>query len=134
MFETESMDAVFRALAHGGRRKILDLVSAKPGCRVGDVCTHFEMSRIGVLKHINLLEAANLLISEREGRERRLYFNVVPIQTIYERWTTEYSGLWAGRLTRLKYEVESTRNDSANPNTLRDRSHRDTRDNQEQDQ
>lgn len=107
MIEPESMDAVFRALAHTGRRKVLDLVSANPGCNVGDVCAHFEMSRIGVLKHINVLEEANLLISEREGRARRLYFNVVPIQTIYDRWTSEYSELWAGRLTRLKYEVEA---------------------------
>ena len=104
---TESMDAVFAALAHPGRRKVLDLVRSSPGINVGDVCRHFSISRIGVLKHINLLEAADLLISEREGRERRLYFNVVPIQMIYDRWTSDYSGLWAARLTHLKYEVES---------------------------
>jgi hypothetical protein len=30
----------------------------------------------------------------------------VPIQLIYERWTTEYSALWAGKLTKIKYRVE----------------------------
>jgi hypothetical protein len=38
---------------------------------------------------------------------RHLYFNTVPIQLIYDRWTAEYSALWAGSLTRLKYDVES---------------------------
>jgi hypothetical protein len=41
------------------------------------------------------------------GRTRELHFNVVPIQIIYDRWTTELSALWARRLTDLKYRVES---------------------------
>ena len=50
---------------------------------------------------------AGLIISEKEGRSRRLYFNCVPIQMIYDRWTTEYSGLWASGLTKVKYRVET---------------------------
>jgi len=104
---TDSMDSLFHALAHAGRRKIIDLVKEEPGCNVNDVCAHFEVSRIAVLKHINLLEDAGLLVSEREGRVRRLYFNVVPIQLMYDRWTDEYSGYWAGRLADIKYKVEN---------------------------
>ena len=102
----ESMDTVFAALAHGTRRKILDIVRADSGCTVNEVAAHFDVSRIAVMKHLNVLEAAGLLISEREGRMRRLYFNAIPIQLIYDRWTTEYSALWASKLTRLKYAVE----------------------------
>jgi DNA-binding transcriptional ArsR family regulator len=58
------------------------------------------------MKHLRVLEDAGLVISKREGRSRRLYFNAVPIQMIYDRWTTEYSSLWARRLTDLKYRVE----------------------------
>ena len=50
---------------------------------------------------------AGLLLSEKEGRNRKLYFNCVPIQMIYDRWTTEYSALWASRLTEVKYRVEA---------------------------
>lgn len=105
------MDVVFSALASAARRRVLDIVKSNPGCKVGDVVEHFAISRIGVLKHINVLEEAGLLISERAGRKRHLYFNVVPIQMIYDRWTSDYSGLWAGHLTRIKYQVES-RSDS----------------------
>jgi DNA-binding transcriptional ArsR family regulator len=100
-------DHVFLALAHPVRRRILDVLKASPGCSVADVCAHFEMSRIGVMKHLKVLERADLVISEKVGRTRELHFNVVPIQIIYDRWTTELSALWARRLTDLKYRVES---------------------------
>ncbi len=102
----ESMDKVFQALASGVRRAMLDIVGDDPGCSVADVCRHFDVSRIAVMKHLNVLERAGLLISEKKGRQRCLYFNTVPIQLIHERWTTEYSALWAGKLTALKYELE----------------------------
>jgi len=103
----DSMDAVFRALGNGTRRRMLDVVKSRPGCSVNEVCESFEMSRIAVMKHLKLLEEAGLVLSEKVGRTRRLYHNSVPIQMIYDRWTTEYSALWAGRMTRIKYAVET---------------------------
>jgi predicted transcriptional regulator len=103
----DSMDAVFRALASASRRRILDIVRDKHGCTVNHVTRFFATSRITVLKHLRVLEEAGLIHSEKHGRERRLYFNVVPIQIVYDRWTTEYSKLWAKRLTEIKYRVEA---------------------------
>ncbi len=102
-----AMEAVFKALASPVRRSILDIVKNEPGCIVGDVSAHFDMSRIAILKHLQQLERAGLVVSEKEGRVRRLYHNSVPIQLIYDRWTTEYSALWARHLTGIKYRVES---------------------------
>jgi hypothetical protein len=50
---------------------------------------------------VRVLERAQLIVSHKVGRERKLYFNVVPIQIIYDRWATDFSALWAGQLTRL---------------------------------
>lgn len=86
---------------------MLDIVRNHPGCNVNDVCEHFEMSRIAVMKHLRVLEEAGLLISRRDGRARRLFFNATPIQMIHDRWTSEFSALWASRLTGIKYAVES---------------------------
>jgi len=102
----ESMDKLFQALASAVRREILDILRATPGCSVVHVSRHFDVSRIAVMKHLRVLEEAGLLVSRKEGRTRRLYFNAVPIQSIYERWTTEYSGMWAGQLTEFKRQVE----------------------------
>lgn len=106
---SDSMDTLFHALAHAGRRRIIDIVKNEPGSTVGDVCAHFDVSRIAVMKHLNLLEEAGLIVSERDGRMRRLYFNVVPIQLIHDRWSDEYSGWWAGRMADIKYQVEKGR-------------------------
>ena len=103
----ESMDAVFLALACPTRRKILDIVKDNPGCGVKHVAGFFQMSRIAVMKHLRVLEGAGLLLSRKDGRNRRLYFNCVPIQMIYDRWTTQYSALWASHLTEVKYRVEA---------------------------
>ncbi len=103
------MDAVFHALASSHRRKILDIVKSMPGSSVNDVCKYFEMSRIAVMKHLKVLEAANLVISQKSGRARELYFNAVPIQLIYDRWTTEYSKFWASHVTDIKFKAEAKR-------------------------
>ncbi len=104
--KSESMDDVFQALASSVRRKMLDIVRDSPGCSVTKVCKHFDVSRIAVMKHLTVLEKAGLLISEKHGRTRSLYFNTVPIQMVHERWTNDYSAMWASKLTTFKHNVE----------------------------
>ena len=101
------MEPVFDALGNPTRRRILDLVKADPGCTVGEVAAHFDVTRIAVIHQIRILEEAQLLVSRKEGRKRRLYFNAVPIQMIHDRWTTELSAFWASRMADVKYSVES---------------------------
>ena len=100
-------DLVFAALAHPARRRMLDLLVQTPGISVKALTSHFEFSRIAVIKHLRTLEAAGLVLSEKRGRTRRLYFNPIPIQQIYDRWTDQYSSFWAERLTDLRARVES---------------------------
>lgn len=108
-----SMDALFRAFASEHRRRMLDILKDQPGASVNAVCEHFDMSRIAVMKHLRILEEANLVVSRKDGRTRALFLNAVPIQMIVDRWTTEYSALWARKLTRLKYAVEEKETDNA---------------------
>lgn len=107
MITDSDMDAVFHALAHGVRRHILDLLREKPGQGVGELARGFDVSRIAIMNHLAVLEKAGLVISEKDGRVRRLYLNAAPIQMIHDRWTDEYSAFWAGRVTGLKYAAEA---------------------------
>jgi len=102
----DSMGPVFDALGSATRRRILDLVKADPGATVGEVAAHFDVTRVAVIHQIRLLEEAQLLVSQKEGRRRRLYFNAVPIQMVYDRWTTELSAFWASQVADVKYRVE----------------------------
>jgi uncharacterized protein YndB with AHSA1/START domain/DNA-binding transcriptional ArsR family regulator len=104
--KSPASDAVFRALADPSRRRILDLLKAKPGLTVGELGEHFDFSRFAVMKHLRILERNGLVVPRREGKAKRLYLNAVPIQTIYDRWISQYSALWASQLTSLKYELE----------------------------
>lgn len=107
MLNDDDQDAVFHALASQPRRRMLDILRQQPGCAVGQLAKHFDVSRIAVMKHLTVLEHANLVISKRDGRSRRLWMNAVPIAQIHERWTDEYSAYWAGRLSGLKHRVEN---------------------------
>ncbi|MFV3130695.1 ArsR/SmtB family transcription factor [Niveispirillum sp. KHB5.9] len=100
-------DAVFQALASRERRRMLDLIRAQPGCIISDLLDRFEMSRIGVMKHLKVLEEADLVVSEKAGRERRLYVNTLPLRAIHRRWSDEFDDFWAGSLLDLKRKVET---------------------------
>lgn len=106
--KSDALDATFFALSSDMRRRMLDLLKREPGCNVNRVAEFFEaeVGRHAVMKHLLVLEQGGLLVSQREGRERRLWFDATPIQLIHERWTTEFSAFWASRLTRLKYSAE----------------------------
>ena len=100
------MDLVFHALASRSRRKLLDLIKDRPGSSVGDLCAEFEVSRIAVMKHLRVLEESQLIVLQRNGRRKEIYFNVVPIQMIYDRWTSDYSAFWAKKAVDLKMLIE----------------------------
>ena len=105
--DRDQLDAVFTALAHETRRRILDALRGRPGASVGEIASEFDVSRIAIMKHLAVLEDAHLIVSQKDGRTRRLYFNAAPIRMIYDRWTDDYSGYWAGEITRLKYLAEA---------------------------
>ncbi len=102
----ESMDLLFHALASRVRRKLLDLIKERPGCSVNDLCCEFEVSRIAIMKHLRVLEESQLIVLQKNGRRKEIYFNVVPIQLIYDRWTSEYSAFWAAKTVDLKFLIE----------------------------
>ena len=121
MLNDRDMDAVFQALSNESRRRMLDIVKEEPGIGVGALAGDFDVSRIAVMKHLAVLEDAGLIISEKDGRTRRLYFNAAPIQMIHDRWTSEYSAYWAGQMTRIKYLAEARASEDGQPSKKGDR-------------
>lgn len=115
MITYDNMSAVFHALAHESRRQILDILKATPGCPVGELARQFDVSRIAVMNHLSVLEKAGLVVSEKDGRSRRLYLNAAPIQMIQDRWMSDYSSHFASRLTGLKYAAEAAAKQQGDP-------------------
>jgi len=93
------MDEVFRALADGSRRELLDRLRAGNGQTLGDLCDRLNMTRQAVSKHLGILEEANLIATVKRGREKLHYLNPVPIHEIGERWIGKFE---RSRLQALK--------------------------------
>ena len=100
------MDVVFKALADPTRRSLLDELFEQDGQTLGALERRLPMSRFGVMKHLKVLEEANLVVTRRRGREKLHFLNPVPIRLVYERWVSKYAEPWASGLTGLKRELE----------------------------
>ena len=99
-------DLVFRALADPTRRYLLDLLFERDGRTLTDLASHLEMTRYGVMKHLGVLEEANLIVSRRAGREKLHHLNPVPIHLIHQRWISKYAAGAVAALVDLKAQLE----------------------------
>ena len=99
-------DLVFKALADPTRRFLLDLLFERDGRTLTELETQVEMTRFGVMKHLKLLEEAGLVVTRKEGREKRHFLNPVPIRQIHDRWIDKYTERQVTALLDLKNELE----------------------------
>jgi DNA-binding transcriptional ArsR family regulator len=99
-------ELIFKALAAGTRRHILDLLKDHPRT-TGDVCDGFpDLDRCTVMQHLEVLVDAGLVIVQREGRQRWNHLNPLPIKHIHDRWIGEYAAFAVDILDRLKSDLE----------------------------
>ena len=101
-----SMDAVFKALGDASRRRLLDRLFARNGQTLGELCEGLDMTRQAVMKHLEILESANLIATEKRGREKLHYLNPVPINEIGERWIGKFERARLTALADLKRQLE----------------------------
>ncbi|AET91053.1 helix-turn-helix protein [Burkholderia sp. YI23] len=104
-------DSVFRALADASRRQLLDRLHDENGQTLGDLCDGLRMTRQAVSKHLAILEAANLVSTQRHGREKRHFLNPVPIHEIAQRWISKFERPRLDALTDLKRKLEGDDHD-----------------------
>lgn len=104
-------DKVFKALADSSRRALLDSLREKQGISLSELCEGHDMSRQAVTKHLVLLEAANLVVTRKKGREKLHYLNPVPINEIYTRWIGRFEAGRLMALDNLKKALEGDNNE-----------------------
>lgn len=86
------MADVFEALATPARRAILDELSDRDGQTLFELCARLTMkhslnlTRQAISQHLDVLEAAGLVTTARQGRYKFHYLNTTPLQTIVDRW------------------------------------------------
>ncbi len=103
------MDAVFKALADAGRRKLLDELHTNNGQTLTELCRHLDMSRQAVTKHLGLLVRANLVVPLWQGRQKLHYLNPVPLRQMAESWIDKYRGRIPLALRELEEGLEKVK-------------------------
>ena len=86
------MSTIFEALSAEARRAILDELHERDGQALYELCTRLtlkhelEMSRQAVSQHLDVLEAAGLVRTRRDGRYKFHHIDTDPLREITERW------------------------------------------------
>jgi DNA-binding transcriptional ArsR family regulator len=103
----EDEDLVFRALADPSRRALLDALFVEDGQALQELSARFpDMTRFGVMKHLAVLEEANLVTTRREGRLKLHFLNPIPIQLVADRWIDKYARPFTRAMVGLRDQLE----------------------------
>ena len=101
-------DRVFKALADPTRRLLLDRLYERDGRSLTELESDLEMTRFGVMKHLRVLEDAQLVVTRRSGREKLHFLNPMPVRLIHDRWIDKYAERRVSALADLKHQLEET--------------------------
>jgi len=101
------VDAIFKALSDPTRRQLLDTLRDRGGLSLTELEQGLGMTRFGVMKHLKVLEEANLVLTRRDGRFKYHYLNALPIQEVADRWMAPYAKPLARFALNLKNALES---------------------------
>ena len=94
-------------MADPTRRALLDELFRQDGQTLSALEARFSMTRFGVMKHLKVLEAAGLVVTRRQGREKLHFLNPVPIRLVHDRWVSKYAEPWVASLSDLKTTLEA---------------------------
>ena len=90
------------------RRVLLDRLFERDGQTLGELCEYLpEMTRFGVMKHLGVLEEADLVSTVKVGREKRHFLNPVPIRLVHDRWISKFAEPVVGAMSALKSSLET---------------------------
>lgn len=97
-YPARRLDLIFAALADPTRRALLDRLLAHDGQRTSELAVGFAMSRQAISKHLDVLEEAGLVVSQRKQGETRLFLNRMPLR--------RFLNIWIEKYTRLQVRVD----------------------------
>ncbi|MGQ0847985.1 MAG: ArsR/SmtB family transcription factor [Actinomycetota bacterium] len=99
------LDRTFGALADPTRRQILDRLGSGPAS-ISELARPFGMSLTGLKKHVQILEEARLVTTEKVGRTRRCRLGPEPLEEAVD-WIERYRRQWNRRLDGLEAYLET---------------------------
>ena len=102
---TGTADGVFTSLADPMRRTVLQAVADDGPLTATELAARLPVSRQAIAKHLEVLRAAGLVASARDGRDVRFTFVAAPLDDAVA-WITAVGDTWDRRLADLRARVE----------------------------
>jgi DNA-binding transcriptional ArsR family regulator len=107
MVQSQTLDRTLSALSDPTRRAIIERLSAGPAS-VSELAGPIGISLPGVLKHVRVLEAANLVTTEKRGRTRECSLGPGEMGEVTD-WIEHQRQRWERRLDRLEEYLSEQR-------------------------
>ncbi len=103
--EHEAPEDLFRALADPTRLRVVERLALGPAA-VSELAEPFDMALPSFLKHLRVLEACGIVVSEKRGRVRTCRLDPARLQVV-EHWLGRQRRIWERRLDQLDQYVQS---------------------------
>jgi DNA-binding transcriptional ArsR family regulator len=100
MVKCQTLDQTFSALSDPTRRDILERLARGPAT-VTELAQPFGLSLPGLLKHVRILEQADLVATEKKGRTRECRLGPAQLDDVTD-WIETYRQRWERRLDRIE--------------------------------
>jgi len=103
-YSQTSLDVSFAALSDSTRRGVLEQLG-RAEASITDLATRFGLTLTGMKKHVDVLERAGLVSTEKVGRVRTCRIGARRLEEVAA-WIEGYHQLWDARFSELDKVVE----------------------------
>ena len=110
MVNSQPLDRTFSALSDPTRRAMLERLSLGPAT-VSELAAPARISLPGALKHLRILEGADLVTSQKRGRTRECRLGPAQLEDATA-WIERYRSRWERRLHRLEAVIDKRKGGS----------------------
>jgi DNA-binding transcriptional ArsR family regulator len=110
MVNSQALDRTFSALSDPRRRGILERLQLGPAS-ISELAKPSSISLPGVMKHVRILEEANLVTTEKKGRTRECRLGPEQMDDVMA-WIERYRTRWERRLDRLEAIIEKRKGEA----------------------
>jgi len=104
-YRDETLDRTFAALSDPTRRALLARLGERDGLSVSELAAPFPVSLPAIMKHLDVLTDAGLIVREKTGRTVSCRLTAQPMEQAMN-WLNRYAQFWSDNLDRLAAFVE----------------------------
>jgi DNA-binding transcriptional ArsR family regulator len=104
-YRDETLDRTFAALSDPTRRALLARLGERDGLSVSELAAPFPVSLPAIMKHLDVLTDAGLIVREKTGRTVSCRLTAQPMEQAMN-WLNRYAQFWSDNLDRLAAYVE----------------------------